>query len=250
MADSPLIGISLGSRRSLVADVDFLAIMPTYTQSILQAGGAPVLIPLNLGRDVLRQIYNRLDGILLSGGGDIAPERYGVSSPSPYVARIEPTRDEVEIHLANWAVADNKPLLAICRGIQVLNVALGGSLIQDIREEVPGALRHDAPDLTWFTRRVHAVQVTASSKLASSLGLDPDALSLEVNSLHHQALKNVAAELTVVAWAQDGIVEGVELPGHCFALGVQWHPEALVDLCPHMLNLFTAFVCATTGDSL
>lgn len=200
------------------------------------------MIPLYVDQETLRHIYEQLDGLVISGGGDIDPTRYG-QSPSPYVQGIEPNRDEIEAQLVRWAVEDDKPLLAICRGIQVMNVALGGSLIQDIPSDVKGALRHDANTDVLYKLRTHEVMVTPGSLLHTTLGINGERLA--VNSLHHQAIGDLAPGLEVVARADDGIIEGVEMRDRRFALGVQWHPETLVDECPSMKRLFTGLAHAT-----
>jgi putative glutamine amidotransferase len=215
-----------------------MGVRPTYPHAVAIAGGAPALIPLSIDTDILRAHYERLDGLVLSGGGDIAPERYG-AAPSPYSTGIDFNRDEIEILLARWAVEDDKPLLAICRGHQVLNVALGGTLIQDIREEVSNALRHDPPTDDWFTILAHEVAIVAGSTLHAALGGER---RLAVNSLHHQSVRQVATDLRIVACADDGIVEGIEHPDRRFVVGVQWHPEALVDQHPPMKRLFEELV--------
>lgn len=215
---------------------------PTYPHAVEVAGGAPVMIPHDVDRDALRRIYARLDGVVLSGGGDVDPTCYGAQTVSPYTMGVDLQRDEAELQLVRWALDDGKPLLAICRGIQVLNVALGGTLIQDIREERPGALRHEAASDAWFTRLSHDVLVDPASRLYTILGIDDR--RLPVNSLHHQALDSLGEGLAVAAHAEDGIVEGVEVPGLPFAVGVQWHPEALVDQHPPMRRLFEALVGA------
>jgi putative glutamine amidotransferase len=237
-----LIGISVGSRRVPDdADAAYLAVLPTYPHAVSLAGGTPVLIPLQTAQHGLRRIFDRLDGIVISGGGDVSPACYGASA-SPYTARIDASRDEVEMQLARWAVDEDKPLLAICRGIQVLNVALGGTLIQDIRHEVPNALRHDHDAHKWFRQIVHDVTVEGGSRLHAALGARQNRYA--VNSLHHQALAVIAGDLSPVARADDGIIEGVEMAGRRFVVGVQWHPEALVDDHPSMRSLFESFVRA------
>jgi putative glutamine amidotransferase len=218
----------------------FLLARTTYTHAVEVAGGAPVMIPLQLQGEALRRVYERLDGLVISGGGDVAPSRYGATEVSPYTVNVDDNRDEIEMDLVRWALADDKPLLAICRGHQVLNVTLGGTLYQDIREEVQGALRHEAPSAAWFSRLKHEVEVETGSRLQAALGLDGS--SLTVNSLHHQGIARVADDLTVSAWAADGIVEGLEIPKNRFTVGVQWHPEALVDDHPAMRHLFQSLV--------
>ncbi len=244
-ADAPLIGISVGALHMSPSSALYLAVRPTYSHAVEMAGGAPILIPLQVGQASLRRIYEQLDGLIFSGGGDVDPTRYGAPTLSPHTTEIDPARDEVEIQLARWAVEDNKPLLAICRGVQVLNVALGGTLIQHIPDEVPHALPHEAHSDEAFQRLAHEVTVTPGSKLHIALGLNGDRLS--VNSLHHQALAKIGRGLRVVARAGDGIVEGVEIPDRRFIVGVQWHPEALVDTVPPMRHLFESLVSAARG---
>ncbi len=214
----------------------------TYVHALIRAGAAPVLLPNVVDQELLRVLYESLDGLLLSGGGDIDPARYGESIHEK-CGRIDAERDEAELTLARWAVEDGKPLLAICRGIQILNVALGGSLYQDIQAQIPDSLEH-----TWYPEhprqhRSHAIAVSPGTRLAQIL----EVASISVNSLHHQALKDLAPPLTVSARASDQVVEAVELSSfsqghHPFALGVQWHPE---DLAPDDLRqqgLFDALV--------
>ena len=197
---------------------------------------------MQIDPEALRQTYERLDALLLTGGGDIHPSCYKAEI-SLFTEDIDRERDEVEIQLARWAVADDKPLLGICRGIQVLNVALGGTLIQDIREEVAGSLRHDAPSEDWFARLSHQVMVTPGNLLQKSLGIDQG--RLPVNSLHHQAVGDVAPELQVVARADDSIIEGVVHPARRFIVGVQWHPETLFDDYEPHRRLFEALIDAS-----
>jgi putative glutamine amidotransferase len=212
----------------------------TYLQAVLRAGAAPLLIPHITDHVLLRAIYQRLDGLLLPGGEDVAPTRYG-EMPHEKCGTPSQERDETELTLATWAVEEGKPLLAICRGIQVLNIALGGSLYQDIQAQIPGAAKHD-----WYpghprTLRPHGVDCVEGSRLADTVGSS----SLEVNSLHHQALKALAPTLEITARAPDGVVEAVEVPGHPFALGVQWHPEELAAEDAQAQALFAALVEAS-----
>lgn len=220
----------------------------TYTHAVTLAGGVPVVISSTLDQNTLRVLYDQLDGILLSGGGDVHPSQYGSKQISPFTDRIDNARDHVEIQLVRWAVEDDKPLLAICRGHQVLNVALGGTLIQDIREEVPRALRHDSPDERWFDHILHDVILESDTPLSAALKISGEIMP--VNSLHHQALGRIAPGLEVAARAPDDIIEGVTMPERRFIIGVQWHPEALVDDRQPMLNLFKSFIeSATLGQT-
>jgi len=223
---------------------------PAYTQVIKMAGGAPVIIPSNLGQRQARAIFDRLDGLLLSGGVDVDPALYG-ENRTEYTKHIDSDRDQIEAWLIRWACDEERPMLAICRGIQTLNVALGGSLYQDVLTEMPDALRHAYydPQENWPRDYLpHTVQVTPHSRLAAALGLTK-AEPLRVNSLHHQGIKSVADGLMPTAYAPDGLIEALELPDHRFALGVQWHPEELATNDPLMLRLFEAFVEAAKTEN-
>lgn len=234
----PFIGIpcqSDGSNR--VAKVPRFSANQSYVRCVEAAGGLPFLIPLVEREDTLRAIYDRLDGLLLTGGADVDPACYG-EAPHPKLGEVDGPRDRVELALTRWALADGLPILAICRGIQVLNVAAGGTLYQDIASQVDGAIEHtyypDNPrDLI-----AHPVTIEPDSRLAAILG----STTLGVNSLHHQAVRDVAPGFAVTARAPDGLVEAIEGVDHPFALGVQWHPEELVEKDPRMRWLFEAFV--------
>ncbi len=210
----------------------------TYVHALAAAGAAPVLIPLALDQEAHQSIFERLDGLVLAGGDDMNPVRYG-QAVHPKTEIPDDVRDELEINLTRWATEQGKPLLAICRGVQVLAVALGGTLIQDIEEQVPGALPHTYP---WNSpalrcKATHAISIASGSHLSTILGM-----RAAVNSFHHQGLDNVPDELTVVARAPDGIIEAVESTDHRVVWGVQWHPEDMFETDPSMLNLFKAFV--------
>ena len=231
----PLIGIVSASSytkhgwnflRAYVANVD----------AIERVGGIPVLIPSTLAEDTLRDLYDRLDGVLLPGGGDMVPRFYNQDEQTEIKAP-DPDRDQTEITLARWAVDEGRPVFGICRGHQVMNVALGGTLIQDIPTFFESDLQHDITDGMPRDERLHTVSVDADSMLARILG----GTKFPVNSLHHQAIENVSPRLKVTAHAPDGMIEGTEVPGHPHAVTVQWHPEDLIADEP-MLNLFRSFV--------
>lgn len=208
------------------------------SRAVELAGGLPVLVPCGLAAETLRGIYERLDAVLLPGGGDVDPNRYD-ESPHPTTAQVDPARDDTEMTIARWAVEDDRPVLGICRGLQVMNVALGGSLIQDIPSLVRAEL-HPTPDFSLPRNRIaHQVRVEADSRLASILG----ATALAVNSMHHQCVSRPAAAARVVAHSPDGIVEALEVPDKHFVLAVQWHPEDMPDDV-HTQRLFRAFVSA------
>lgn len=233
--NQPIIGITT-YRTTNEAHHPILALGENYVQAVAQAGAMPVLIPLGLPDDQLDEILSRLDGILLSGGGDIDPATSGVEAVSE-VSGVDPDRDRVEIRLVKTALSKYLPFLGICRGLQVINVALGGSLYSHIMDQHPQALKHDYyPD--WPRDHLpHAVRIESDSRLAAILGTT----NPKVNSLHHQAIHNLAPGLQATAYAPDNLVEAVELPDHPFGLGVQWHPEWLTTQAP-MRALFRAFV--------
>jgi putative glutamine amidotransferase len=237
----PLIGITVGTGNSHEANGTALRVRSTYPRAVAAARGVPLLIPLDIDENALRAIYERLDGIVLTGGGDIEPSRYGAEA-SPHTVGVDVGRDQIEIQLAQWAVEDDKPLLGICRGHQVLNVALGGTLIQDIQVEVSNSFQHDSPTDEWFTRLPHEAKVARGSKLHTALGLDGDRLA--VNTMHHQAVASPASSLCVVASADDGVIEGIEHPERRFIVGVQWHPEALFSHHEPHRRLFEALIAA------
>jgi len=203
-----------------------------YAQAIARAGGVAMTVPplVESVRHVAALVCV-VDGIVIQGGGDIAPERYGESRRSDTVYGIVHEHDEFEIAVAREAVKQNKPLLAICRGLQVLNVALGGTLHQDLGDVLPDRESH------WNT--YHPIAVTEGSRLATALGtLTPE----RSHSYHHQALKEVASDLVVVARAPDNVIEAVEHRSCDFVVGVQWHPEDDADNTDCQQQLFVKFV--------
>ena len=231
----PLIGITSGlSHNEYGAPV--CQIGQAYVTALRQAGGLPVMIPIGVTPSSTEEFLKRLDGLLVSGGGDIDPQRFN-GIPHPKVDYVSPERDALEIALVDTALAMDKPLLAICRGIQVLNVALGGTLYTHIQDQVENALKHD-----WYPnfprdKYAHTVSLTCESKLDHIYKTD----EIRVNSLHHQGIAQVGKGLTATAIAPDGLVEGLEVNGAAFAVGVQWHPECLPN-DPGTQTLFKAFI--------
>jgi putative glutamine amidotransferase len=207
--------------------------------AIERAGGLPVLIPASLQQETLRAIYERLDAVLLPGGGDVNPSQYK-SEVNAELYSVSDARDAMELSMAKWALADDLPVLGICRGIQLLNVAMGGSLVQDIPSKLHSDLRHDLEGDEPRNTFLHEVQLKADSRLATILG----DTQFKVNSIHHQALREVAPNAKVVGTAPDGIVEAIEVPDKHFIMAVQWHPEDLLDDDERMEKLFKAFVDA------
>jgi len=212
-----------------------------YLDALKRAGGIPLMIPL-LGEEELVQVATFTAGLLLGGGGDVHPSFYG-EEPTEWLTWVDSERDRVEIFLARKFLELGKPILGICRGVQVLNVAAGGSLFQDISHQRPGSNPHSftPPDFP-PDHIAHTVTLKQSSLLASILGC----LSLGVNSRHHQAVKEVAPGFQAVAWAEDGLIEAIEKEdGVPFVLGVQWHPENFSG--PPMAKIFEAFVKSCGG---
>jgi len=250
----PVIGITGRADRSArPPGPSLFALSQTYVRAVELGGGAPVIVPPYVEEARLRAIFERLDGLILSGGGDISPELYGEES-SGLLWGVDVRRDRTELVLARWALADRLPLLAICRGVQVLNVAARGTLVQDIPTQVPGALSHSSPVAGRPVPEVaHTVEVVAGSRLAALAGAGSQpveslagARELGVNSAHHQAVKDVGDGLVVTARAPDGVVEGVEASDHPFCVGVQWHPEVMVQSSPAMRRLFEGLIEAAT----
>lgn len=236
----PLIGITTYQYKA--SSNQAYACSSTYTQAIANAGGVPVLIPLGLPEEHLLALFQRVDGLLFPGGGDIDPHIYGAADGSK-AKNINADRDRIELLLARRASQEGKPFIGICRGFQVVNVALGGGLYVDIATENPAALKHDHyPDIP-RDKLVHRVTVTPGTALASILAeREP-----WVNSLHHQCVLTLGEGLKPTAYAPDGLLEAMELTGHPFGLAVQWHPEELQAHEP-MRRLFRAFVESTRAN--
>ena len=232
---SPLIGITTSLTVDKSPERAYVNI--AYIRAVQDAGGIPLLLPPHLTPDVQATLWQRLDGLVLTGGGDIDPARFD-QPRHPKTDEVAPARDELELVLTRRALDDEIPLFAICRGIQVLSVALGGTLLQDLPSHRPSAIVHSQREPR--DEPTHVVKIMGEgTRLGRVLG----ALEVSVNSMHHQAIDRLGFGLREVAWAPDGIVEGVEMPGDDhFVLGVQWHPEELVGHDQAARNLFTALI--------
>lgn len=229
----PIIGIT-ARHADTKERLPAVQILRAYVMAIVDAGGAPILIPPDLPEDGWRVLLDRLDGVLFSGGADIGLEHFN-GEPHPTVD-VEPVRDALELPLLRAAVDADKPLLGICRGFQVMNVALGGTLYTHILDQLPNALQHDWGGKPRDTL-AHSIRVEEGTRLADILG----APLLDVNSLHHQGIKDLAPGLKPTAYAPDGLIEGIELPDRKFAMAVQWHPEWMTSH-EEMRRLFARFV--------
>jgi len=215
----------------------------SYVRALTAAGCAPVLIPLLDDDERLRAIYERLDGIVFPGGADIAPQEYG-EEPIGDLNVVEAPRDRTELTLARWAFADDLPTLGICRGQQVLNVALGGSLWQDLRHQGVTEVEHSDVDGRARTAFIHRVRLDPDSRLAQLI----DETDIQVNSLHHQAVKTVAPQLRVTGKSDEGVIESLESDGRRFLIAVQWHPEE-IDTVPWVQRLFARFARAASSNN-
>ena len=213
------------------------ALNAAYLRAIEQAGGIPWPVAPGLAPATLRSILDGCDGLLLTGGADISPARY--DEPMNGSTGISESRDAMEFDVLEVALERQMPLLAICRGLQVLNVALGGSLWQDLPSQRPSDVAHRQPEDRHIA--THDVVIESGSGLAAAL----HATSVVTNSMHHQGINRLGEGLCPTAHTTDGLIEGIELPGHPFALGVQWHPEELTANQDHARRLFAAFVEAS-----
>lgn len=232
---SPIIGLTTYNSENKHG-YPIVALMHQYIRAVSEAGGVPVLIPSRITGEAVKALFERMDGILLTGGGDIAVERFK-GEPHVRVKGVEPDRDTLELALVQAAAESGKPFLGICRGFQVINVALGGTLYTHIQDQLPGAIKHDYDSDSQRQFLAHTIKVEKGSALAGIL----NEIELNVNSLHHQGAKDLAPALQPDAYAPDGLVEGLELPGHPFGVAVQWHPEWLTDQ-PVTRRLFEAFI--------
>ena len=214
----------------------------SYVRALTAAGCAPVLIPLLSNDERLHAIYERLDGIIFPGGADVAPSEYG-EEPIDSLNVIEPERDRTDLTLARWAFEVDLPTLGICRGQQLLNVALGGTLYQDLRHQGVTEVEHAEVHGRGRAAMIHHVRLDPDSRLAQLI----DETSLDVNSLHHQAVKSVAPRLRVTGKSDDGVIEALESDDRRFLIAVQWHPEE-IDEVPWVRRLFSGFVRAAAID--
>src|SRR6266550_4081048 len=226
MDNRPIIGITTQTLEAIQDQLPRCWVMSQrYVQMLVTVGAVPWVIPLLEGDEAtLRGIYERIDGLFLPGGVDVDPSAYG-EARGPHCQRTDPARDWTELLLVRWALAEGKPVLAVCRGAQH-----------------PAAIKHDYFPIDGRRRdeRTHDVRIAAGSRLARLLETE----ALSVNSMHHQGIARLAPGLAAVATSPDGLIEGVEANDGPFVLGVQWHPEDLVEVDPRMRRLFEGFITA------
>jgi putative glutamine amidotransferase len=238
MTKRPIIGIPCTHSRDEWGGLS-LGNSQTYIRAIEHAGGVPLLLPTSENREVLDGLYGVIDGLLLAGGVDIHPDAYG-HAPHPKLGSNNLEQDSAEVYLTKRAAADGKPILGICRGHQMLNVALGGTLFQDIPAEIAGSLDHAySANLKDGKVLAHEIQIGEDSWLAETL----EQTIIQTNSMHHQSVRDVAPSLRVVGTTADGVVEVIESTGSNFAIGIQSHPEELWDTTEtKWQKLFDAYI--------
>ena len=234
----PLIGITTGHSENKYG-LPQIHLLRSYVDATVKAGGVPIIIPPELPEEGWKVLYERLDGIIFSGGSDVDPELFN-GEAHPAVSGVDVERDTLEISLIRHTVDDEKPFLAICRGFQVLNIALGGTLYTHISDQFKNSLQHASPREQPRNTPAHEIKVEEGSRLAEILGTP----ILKVNSWHHQGVKDIPSQLKITAHSSDGLVEAMELPDHPFAIAVQWHPEWMPE-DDAMKALFKAFVEAS-----
>lgn len=245
MHQRPVIGIptqTLQSIDRIPEDLPASWVMnQRYFLACTSVGAIPWMVPLLEGdEETLRGIYDRLDGVFIAGGVDVDPTSYGAERHQ-LCGRTDLARDYVELMFARWALEDGKPVMGVCRGLQVINVAAGGTLVQDCEALYPNAIKHDYfPGAGWARDYLaHPVKLAPGSRLAASFGGD----EVMVNSMHHQSIDSLGQGLVPTAWAPDGMVEALEgAREDQFLVGVQWHPEMLIDTDPGTKRLFEAFI--------
>ena len=244
MQHRPVIGIptqNLQSIDRIPEDLPASWVMnQRYFLACTSVGAVPWMVPLlDEDPETLRAIYERLDGIFLAGGVDMDPASYG-EERSDLCGRTDPPRDAVELQFARWAMEDGKPVMGVCRGMQVINVAAGGTLLQDCGEQFEGAIKHDYfPGAGWARDYLaHEIRVAPDTRLRRLFGAE----TVMVNSMHHQGIRRLGEGLVASAFSPDGLLEALEGSGDAFLVGVQWHPEMLIDTDEGTRRLFEDFI--------
>ncbi len=229
----PTIGITPDTR--VDEQVTKYELKAAYAEAVLRAGGLPLVLPYSDDSTVIEAYLDRISGLVISGGGfDISPELYG-ATPQPGLGPLKESRTAFELKLLRAALSRSVPVLGVCGGMQLINVALGGTLHQDIALELPQAKQHQQAHDRAHPQ--HPVEVLDGTHLAEGVGKG----QLMVNSTHHQAISAVGTGLIVSAKAADGIIEGIETKDGV-AMGVQWHPEMMIDTVPHHLGVYRTLV--------
>lgn len=237
---APVVGVTLRPQASN-GHPSMMVRNRSYFDALEDAGGVVMPLPITTNSDHLRALYDRCDSLCMPGGPDVHPRLYGEAPRADCALDVVEELDDVEMQLVRWALADGKPLLAICRGMQLMNVALGGTLYQDLVTQHPAALRHQHQ--VTHLDVMHQMTIEDGTRLAALAG----AVKVEVNSRHHQAVRDAAPSLQVSAVSPDGVVEAVEDPARGFLLGVQCHPEDLYFSHDWSQRLFKEFISHSSG---
>jgi len=235
--NKPIIGISTNNNKienKPFKDHERVYINKGYIDSVIKAGGIPLLLPLNADLDTADQLLSMVDGFILSGGQDVNPRLYGEEN-HPLLGEISGQRDTIEMHILKRITESKKPLLGICRGHQLINVFFGGTLYQDLSLQPKANLKH-SQDGTWHELS-HSVSIAPNSKLHQIFGI----LEMKINSFHHQAVKDLAPGFVINALSSDNVIESIAKTNGQWIVGVQWHPELMVDK-DSTCNLFSTLV--------
>lgn len=206
----------------------------SYVDAIENSGGIPIVIPVNTNKENIKRQIECVDGIIISGGIDVNPTLYN-EEPIPGLGEVHPETDEFDIEAINIALDMKKPIFGICRGLQVINVALGGTLYQDLNCSECSKIKHVQNTKPYLG--THYIEVKEKSLISEVLGN-----KILVNTYHHQSIKRLGKDLEVIAYSNDGIIEAIQGKGDSFILGVQWHPELMIKKDERMLNLFKRFI--------
>jgi putative glutamine amidotransferase len=234
----PFIGVTSYRIKHPTKSWNYMGMTEAYVEAIYEAGALPLLIPVGISNEDLDAIHQKVDGVLFTGGGDVSPGIYK-GKDHPAIAGVDPDRDRIEMHLVKQVIANKTPFLGICRGLQVINVALGGTLYTDVYDQHPNAQMHNYwPDYP-RDQISHPIQVSEGTHLSKILNQS----IVEVNSLHHQGILDMAPGLTANAHAPDGLIEGIELEEYPYGVAVQWHPEWL-PATHRQPELFRSFIKA------
>ncbi|PWI56648.1 gamma-glutamyl-gamma-aminobutyrate hydrolase family protein [Sulfoacidibacillus thermotolerans] len=236
----PLIGVTVNE--DVRNGIQGAFVSQDYTDGVYAAGGLPMLLPLTDDREVVTALAMRLDGLILTGGPDISPQLFH-EEPRLGLGEVTPLRDEMEAMLILQMAALDKPILAICRGIQILNAVMGGTLYQDLLREWSGRLQHSqkAPR----THTAHSVALVEGTRVRALMGVP----EVQVNTFHHQAVSALAPGFVISGRSRDGLVEAIEHPTYRFMIGVQWHPENLWRKHKEHAQLFAGVVEAARASA-
>lgn len=230
----PIIGITVFEEKEI--EKSFSLVSNNYLNAIENVGGIPLFIPVSEDMEDVKSYLDMVDAIIFSGGEGVGPLNFG-ENPSRVISNVNHSRDSFELALFKEAYNRNMHILGVCRGAQLINVALGGNLYQDIFSEIPNCHGHMPSEMQVYDL-FHLIDIKEESKLFDIF----KQTELEVNSFHHQAIKNIGKDLKVTATAKDGVIEGIESLSRKFLVGVQWHPEDLTLKHKEFLKLFKALV--------